>query len=52
MDKAAKESSGAEEQSQNESQNENADDVIDLDPENDLRAFKDADPASKEWKNR
>ena len=27
-------------------------DVIDLDPENDLRAFKDPDPASKEWKNR
>ena len=52
MDKAAKESSGAEEHSQNESQNENADDVIDLDPENDLRAFKDAEPASKEWKNR
>ena len=26
--------------------------MIDLDPENDLRAFKDADPASKEWKNR
>ena len=28
------------------------DDVIDLDPENDLRAFKDADPTSKDWKNR
>ena len=26
--------------------------VINIDPENDLRAFKDPDPASKDWKNR
>ena len=26
--------------------------IVNLDPEDDLRAFKDADPASKEWKNR
>ncbi len=26
--------------------------VINIDPENDLRAFKDPDPASRDWKNR
>ena len=41
----------AKESSEGSDQGDN-DDVIDLDPENDLRAFKDADPTSKDWKNR
>lgn len=35
----------------NEAAEENGE-VVNIDPENELRAFKDPDPASREWKNR
>ncbi len=35
----------------NEAAEENGE-IVNIDPENELRAFKDPDPASREWKNR
>lgn len=35
----------------NEADEENGE-IVNIDPENELRAFKDPDPASREWKNR
>ena len=38
--------------SSNENEAATEGETINIDPENELRAFKDADPLSKDWKNR